>query len=1312
MKGKAKIKAHDRMKCFILFCAAVVLVQSLIYIISINSSEMFKRISRDAEMNLQNAASKQSVVLKRTLGEFTDMSDEIQSADVILSKILKERGITIEGFLSDPGAQTMFTEDYAEEMIDYMEDKSPSGVFTVLCNDPENIQNSNLKGFFFKDADPDGNDDFDSVMTRGSKAISSEYNIPLDINWSSDFEYKKTKSNQFKFFLKPVTAARSCPEGKSSDFGYWSDSFVYDDGSDDRIITFSVPLIYEKTVYGVTGITLSCTKVSKMLKMDTFDGGIILLSSKNYSKGEDLTGMIQAVNGIQSVKKVTPGSQIKLTREDNSGIVYSAGGFELDDGKPCCAAAVVSLYGDDAYFGENDWYVVSVKGRNSVYSAYEYTLKRLNITMAIIFATGAAAIIIISFTAIKSFAGFRDAIIGLSENGRPEKEYSSKNEDLTELYELFSNMVEERREALLTYEGEHELCSIALKSSNSSLFEYENEEDLFMIYHFDEDKKSCFSRRSMYRNFRKLVMEGEVCPEEDINTVIAFLDGRMNEPFRARFYTKNNEIRWNYVSGKAIMDNNEVARVVACAQNITDIVLEEQRLQALSSRDKVTGFYEADYGYMLAKKQALENDGRFALAIVSLKNVNEFIRSEGSYYFNGVMEEIANILRSFESECDIIWRMSVSDIAIYIPNKDETEYIDSFNNALSYIDRVYFSENDHSIFCGIGIFRGGKGEQFAEAVDNARLASLAAEMPTYSRITYYSDAQFDLSVRSKLTAVASYESSAGITELENGYNTTENMVSYTINMLEKSKNLTKAIDIIFCKIGRVLDLERIAFFDMNRERKSVRVFRQWSSYGKKKIIDSAFSLDSGFDELVELLSAGENVLADKNFYVSSNELSAFIAMLRENGKLLITPVSYHGVPYAFLVFCVVERETPEGAIKSMAELSRVISAQVISSRTASENVARSEFFSKMSHEIRTPMNAVMGITQILLDSGDLSDETRDYIEKIDSSSHYLLELINSNLELSKIESGKMTVNSVPFDLQSLIDDTETIIRVQTEQKGLYFAVEGTIKHRYVFGDSLKLRQVLINILGNALKFTSHGGITLTVNEVSADNRTVDLHFSVKDMGIGISHENIEKIFDSFEQLGGKITAKYGGTGLGLAISSAYVSMMGGKLSVESELGKGSEFYFDIKLPIADKSKVETEEAENSEVVIEGRRILLAEDDEMNRMIAVKLLENDGLIVETAENGEIAVQKFADSEEKHYDAIFMDIRMPIMDGLEATRKIRSLDRPDARTVPIIALTANAFDEDMKKSAQCGMNGHLSKPIDIKQIRKILRATLKK
>lgn len=1307
--NNAKGEKSRTLKIIAGFFAFVILIQGIIYVVSANSREMFRQVNREAEKNLYNSAAKQSAMLKNELHEISDMSDEVTAANSVLSDILIKRGISAKTFLSDPGAQSMFIEKYAEKLIDYMSECSPSGVFMVLCGDPDFLTNSAYKGLFIKDADPDSADDFDSVMTRGSKSVSVHYNIPLDINWTDDFEFDKSDAVRYRFFIEPVTAARKDPSKKSTHYGYWADSFVFDDGSNERIITYSVPLIYDKSVYGVIGITLSCSRLNEMLGEGNSERGLVLFSSKKFTENNDLEGVVQAISGISSVKNIVPGNSIRLVPAEYSDIAYTTENIELEDGRAYCTASEVQLYDRTSYY-ENTWYVAAVEGEDSIYSAYEYMRRHFNITIAVMSVFGIICATAFVVSVIKSFTKFRDAVKTLGE--KSEKKVSFRNPELAELYEQVCDMADERREALLSYEGEHELCSIALRTSNSSIFQYLNAEDVFIIFHFDKDKQHCFARRSVFRNFRKSVMEGEVCPEEDINTMAAFLDGQINEPFRVRVYTKDRSVIWDQVSGKAIIEDGEVVRVVACVKNVTETVLEEQRQQMLASRDKITGFYDNDYGYILAKKQALENGGKFAVVIFSLKNVNEFIRSEGSYYFNGVMEEIASIIRLFESEGNIIWRMSVSDIAVFVPNDLEGDNNENLNKALSYIDRVYFSEDDASIYCGIGIFRGGKAAEFADAVDNARLASLASEMPNYPRITYYREAQFDLSVRSKLSAAASYESSAGIGEIENEYNPTENMVSYTINMLEKSKKLTKAIDIIFCKIGRMLDLERIAFFDMNRERSSVRVFRQWSRYGKIKIVDNVFSLGNGFNELIKLLSAEENIIADKNFYASSNELSSFIAMLREDGKVLITPVFYNGAPYAFIAFSAVEREHRENAIKSMAELSRVISAQVISSRTASENVARSEFFSKMSHEIRTPMNAVMGITRILLDSCELNDEARDYVEKIDSSSHYLLELINSNLELSKIESGKMTVNSLPFDLQTLIDDTETIIRVQTEQKGLYLAVNGTVKHRYVLGDSLKLRQVLINILGNALKFTHNGGITLTVNETGINGGNVCLHFSVKDMGIGISQENIEKIFDSFEQLDGRITAKYGGTGLGLAISSAYVSMMGGKLDVVSELGKGSEFYFDIELPITDKANVESENAEDEDVSIEGRTVLLAEDDEMNRMIAEKLLQNEGLIVETAENGEVAVEKFNDSKEGHYDAILMDIRMPVMDGLEATRKIRSLERTDARSVPIIALTANAFDEDIKKSAQCGMNGHLSKPIDIRQIRRVLKAALKK
>ncbi|MBQ7981284.1 MAG: response regulator, partial [Oscillospiraceae bacterium] len=259
-----------------------------------------------------------------------------------------------------------------------------------------------------------------------------------------------------------------------------------------------------------------------------------------------------------------------------------------------------------------------------------------------------------------------------------------------------------------------------------------------------------------------------------------------------------------------------------------------------------------------------------------------------------------------------------------------------------------------------------------------------------------------------------------------------------------------------------------------------------------------------------------------------------------------------------------------------------------------------------------------------------------------------------------------------------------------------------IEHKHLLGDPLKLNQILVNIMGNAVKFTSSGGIRLKVDEAPTDDEgIINVSFSVKDTGIGISEENLGKIFNSFEQADRDTVRKYGGTGLGLAISSNLVKLLGGKLEVRSELGKGSEFFFTIPMKI-------TEIPENDgcgcegEVDFTSKRVLIVEDDELNIEIAKTLIEAEGIQTELAENGQAAVDKFCASEENYYDAILMDIRMPVMDGIEATKRIRNTDRLDAFTVPIIAMTANAFDEDMKKSVDCGMNGHLTKPIDMTKV----------
>ena len=365
--------------------------------------------------------------------------------------------------------------------------------------------------------------------------------------------------------------------------------------------------------------------------------------------------------------------------------------------------------------------------------------------------------------------------------------------------------------------------------------------------------------------------------------------------------------------------------------------------------------------------------------------------------------------------------------------------------------------------------------------------------------------------------------------------------------------------------------------------------------------------------------------------------------------------------------------------------------------------SKTEFLSSMSHEIRTPMNGIIGM--LTLAHGQLRGHSAEnYIIKAEQLSKYLLSVINDILDMSRIEAGKIELESKPFELAALAEKLRNMFQKNVEAKGVAFYVEmKDVDVKYIVGDELRISQILVNFLSNAQKFTEKGEIRVTFRQLQKENGKVSLMFRVHDTGKGMDAKFISRIFKPFEQESQDITKQYGGSGLGMSITDRLVHLMGGEIVIDSMLGKGSDFSVYLTLPIAEVSEIETEQEDETgtDFTFNGCHILMAEDNEINAEIAVSILENEGAKVDVAVNGKDAVEKYAASAPGTYNFILMDIQMPVMNGRDAAKQIRSMDRKDAGEIPIFALSADAFVEDQRLSAMSGMNGHFTKPIDFEE-----------
>ena len=506
-----------------------------------------------------------------------------------------------------------------------------------------------------------------------------------------------------------------------------------------------------------------------------------------------------------------------------------------------------------------------------------------------------------------------------------------------------------------------------------------------------------------------------------------------------------------------------------------------------------------------------------------------------------------------------------------------------------------------------------------------------------------------------------------------------------------------------------------------------RKYRDLSLYQLTRSDDRCFGVKIGNEGLLKLLNRGISVLGPEYAqsisyrYTDGLYSVSLIDMLKENMPLvgsLILAVA------ALIIFLLVrsvrqsrkEMKTKEEARKELEEKNRELAEgreALSKALDAAENASRAKttFLNNMSHDIRTPMNAIVGFTELASAHLDEKERVQDYLGKISVSSQHLLSLINDVLDMSRIESGHISIEEADVHLPDVIRDMHTIIEQSAAAKHQKLTIDTQdIRNEDIVTDKLRLNQILLNILSNAVKFTPEcGEISLRVSQLPHEQQdTANYEFRVKDNGIGMSEEFRQSVFEAFARERTSTVSGIQGSGLGMAITKNIVDMMGGTITVESEAGKGTEVA--VTLPCRFSSGEGKDEAPADSMLFSGKTVLLAEDNEMNQMIATEILKQHGFEVEIAGDGGEAVRMMEDAPAGSYDVILMDIQMPKMDGYEATRQIRQMSDPGKAGIPIIAVTANAFEEDRKDALEAGMNGHLAKPYDIPKMMETLRHIL--
>lgn len=1224
-------------------------------------------------------------------------SDSLSSA---LTKVLSDHQMDMQGFMGSGKVQEEYLETVFYDMVEVLQYNSTSGIFLVLGNDGDTDSEGEYKGFWVRDSDPQTKtaSRTDLLMERGSKVLSQNMSISLDTSWHTDFRFQGNgKRDADDFFYQPYITAENYVDSRTSmkNLGYWSKPFILEEFYKDnhKMITYSAPLVYDKTVYGVLGIEVGVNDLTKFFPVKDLDSdlnaGFALVVDHGNGNYEGIAGEGALYDAVSR-----DGSDFVLEEpvQENLRLVQGAA-----IGKQQIYGLVsnLELYSRNVPYEDTQWALCGFVTEDSVYGLISDVYERI---LGAILGSALMAVILVYFLVqyatepvyhlVESVRGGVKGIHGFQESGIQE---------LDELHKVIENLTDTQMQTENQLLEEKERYRIAVESSQDAFFTYKCKEKLLEIVNSkgNDGVWDCGKHPEFLDN-------DSIHPADKAKLVNAVKssDGVLDVDFRLQH--ANGEFQWVNLSGSITFDENkERSRVVGCIHNVHQHKLLEQAQKRKQIYDSITSFYRLGSGLEVVETLC-RDDPEGVLVLLEIQQFSKIDERYGLIFGDIILEQFAGLLaKRFQEDGlngGIYIRAGADQMLVWLPVCTTGPIVRSVQG----LEKEFGALTDEkhlslSLKCGIAVT--GSRNSLSEALEQTKTALTAARHGK-QEIMFYEE----LSTVEKACAVdVAFAEVASLERLKE-----MTLSSIALNLFDRDGDTSVVLDILALKLQEKYHLTDIVITHFNGEYMVNNLLYCWKTWEKKDGWDGMVHCSEKqyqhfveTQEMQQLLTSGESIWKEPLIQPFASGRNDIVFHMTDNGQ-------YSGS----IVFRDIDQDVLEKKeeCKCLEEISAIIQNRLNLERHDLSAKAKSDFLARMSHEIRTPMNGIIGMTEIALKDGQTEERRIDCLRKIEYSSEYLLGLINDILDMSKIESGKMRLIEEKCNLMEMIQGLRPLLEAKLNENNIQYIADIQLKNHWFMADSLRLNQVLVNLLGNALKYSRPDGhVWLTVRETEEEKGFSNLYFQVRDDGIGIAPEKQQLIFRQFEQADNSENARKQGTGLGLAISRRIVRMMDSDIKLESEPGKGSSFSFNVKLqPVSGEKTTVTSQPE--EISFPGKRILVVEDNELNMEIICTILENYGIKTEQAVNGKEAVRRMEESVPGYYDMIFMDIMMPEMDGLEATRTIRNLDREDCKKIPIYAMSANAFDEDVKRSLASGMNGHLSKPVNLQVLEKTLQKVL--